>query len=277
MKANKLLYKGKRLLLPYKDQMNIVISSQEHDCFDVKGLENNRTGKYLNCFNITKFLSKNQLTVKAIHSTSPEVIITYQNNGEKGNLVVDNETIEINLDDSIIALMIDDDLNMHIDIFSNDEFVDEKIMEQKTQQNEELKEEQHNLRQQYQTLKEENEQLIKRNTEIKKNIENLQKENEEYISQQQQYQKDIQVLQNMFDDNKSQKDVLENQFHGGLKHYGITLDIFKEYQTEVNSQDIENKLKDVKELLDQIEGLLKQYIEARQKQVDKIHDLVKPQ
>lgn len=276
MEIDKVLYKGKRLLIPYHDEMNVVITSDGNNNFDVKSLLNNRTEKYLNCFNITKFLSKTNLTIKAIRANSPEVKVIYQNNEGMGHITLDEEIIDANLDDAIITLKIDENLDMHIHIYSNDEVITVQDVEEEAEHNNQLKEEHKTLKEQWKVLKEENEKLMKDNMDVSKDIENLKKENDDCIAQKEQYEKDMITLKNIFNENKDQKDILEDQFQAELKHYGITLDIFKEYQNENNSKEIEKILQDVNQQLSSVEQLLKEYIEARQKEIDKIHNLIKP-
>lgn len=277
MEINRVLDRGSHLLIPYQETTDITISSKKFDDFDIVGLENNRTGKYGGCLNIIKYLSGGNLRIRAIKSSDDSFIITYKNNGSKDKVVINGEEIEINLDDTTISLTIDDEIKMQIHIISNDEMIDQEVIKETEAKNEELITQNSSLKKQYEKLKQENEQLVKDNEQLKQDYQILKAQNETIIKEKENYKKDIKELNETFNQNQSQNDLLQKQFDGTLRHYGITKDVFEEYKEENNSQKIKDILNNIQTELKEAEDLLKEYIEKKQKQVNQIRQKIKPE
>lgn len=277
METNRVLDRGSHLLIPYQETTNITISSKGFDDFDLAGLENNRTGKYGGCLNIIKYLSGGNLRIRAIRSSNDSFIITYKNNGIKDKVVINGEEIEINLDDTTITLNINDDMKMQIHIISNEEVINQEAIKEEKSKKEDLEKQHTSLKEQYEKIKQENELLVKDNEQLKQNYQTLQKQNEAIIKEIDNYKKDIKELNETFNQNKNQNDLLQKQFDGTLRHYGITKDVFNEYKEENNSQKIKEILSDIQTELKEAEELLKEYIENKQKRVDQIRQMIKPE
>ena len=133
------------------------------------------------------------------------------------------------------------------------------------------------LKKQYEKLKQENEQLVKDNEQLKQDYQILKAQNETIIKENENYKKDIKELNETFNQNQSQNDLLQKQFDGTLRHYGITKDVFEEYKEENNSQKIKDILNNIQTELKEAEDLLKEYIEKKQKQVNQIRQKIKPE
>ena len=277
MERDSVLNRGQRLYLPYDNQMNVVISSDGNADFDIENLANNRTDKYMNCLNITKYLDKQQLCIRAIQASSPEIKVTYKNNGGKASVLIGDESIEINLGDSFISLKIDENFKTNIHIFSNDTVIASQDVEKEEKQNDELKDNQKTLKEQFNTLKKENESLVHQNEQLQQQLNDLKKQNDTLDQQIQQCEKDIQVLDELIKPKENQKDDLEKEFNAQMHHYDITVEIFEEYKQANKTEDIENSLNQIKEQLALVEKSLEEYIMARQKEIDRIHNLVRPQ
>ena len=126
MEESRILNRGQSILLPYKDDMQMKISSEGADDFDIVSLNNNRTDKYLNCINITKYLSKGHLKLRVIKASTSMITIDYQGNVGKGTLTIGDETFDIFLSDTKISISIDENLCSDIHFISNETIDEDK-------------------------------------------------------------------------------------------------------------------------------------------------------
>ena len=158
MEKELILYKGKRLYIPYNENMNITISCPHFDNYNIQALANNRTEKYAECVNITKFLSRNQLSLRMIHCIQDSIGIHYQNNGHVMTMIVDETEVDINTNETTITLSVDHELNTHIQIVSSDKVIDETTVNTQMQENEKIVNQYQQFQQEYETLQKQYEQ-----------------------------------------------------------------------------------------------------------------------
>ncbi len=275
MEESRILNRGQSILLPYKDDMQMKISSEGADDFDIFSLNNNRTDKYRNCINITKYLSKGHLKLRIIKASTSKVTISYQGNVGKGTLTIGDETFDIFLSDTKISISIDENLCSNIHFISNETIDEDKIEMEKTK-NKLLNEQYFELKDQYERLQEENKNIEEENASYQQKIIEYENKNRALNQENENYQHDIDDLEKIFSNSKNINEELKVQFTSALNRYGLTKNVYEEYKKECQSDEIINNLELIKQQLEQTEQLLKKFVENRQRMVEQIRAQIKP-
>ena len=276
MEKELILYKGKRLYIPYNENMNITISCPHFDNYNIQALANNRTEKYAECVNITKFLSRNQLSLRMIHCIQDSIGIHYQNNGHVMTMIVDETEVDINTNETTITLSVDHELNTHIQIVSSDKVIDETTVNTQMQENEKIVNQYQQFQQEYETLQKQYEQYNDKLQSLIQKCQQYQQDNKTLEKQIIQFEKDIKDLEEMNFKYNDQTKELEMKLQSELKQRDMTLDILKYYQESDKTEDIEKVLDDVEKQLKVAKDMLKSMIETRQREVIDIRQKIQP-
>lgn len=275
MEESRILNRGQSILLPYKDNMQMKISSEGVDDFDIVSLNNNRTDKYLNCVNITKYLSKGYLKLRVIKASTSKITIDYQGNVGKGTLIIGDEKFDIFLSDTKISISINEDLCSNVYFISNETIDEEEVKIEETK-NKLLNEQYFELKGQYARLQEENKNLEAENARYQQTIVEYENKNRALNQENENYQHDIDGLEKIFSSSKNINEELKVQFTSALNRYGITKSVYEEYKSECQNDEIVNNLELIKQQLEQTEQLLKKFVENRQRMVEQIRAQIKP-